>query len=131
MKYRLIILLSAIMLSLTFVQAQQTNKTSKNILISDIIPFYDFEQIREYVFAQGDHKDYCTNFENLPHIKINNTDIELYFASYSSNKNPEIEDYSVMYFVTDFNGKTSNFYIHMADNAKVYLKDYLNRHYIE
>jgi|GEM_PF-7114999 len=123
MKYKhIIFIIACIFLSSTDIHAQ----SSRNILISDILPFYDFEEIREYVFEKGGRKDYCQNFENLPHLYIDNSDIELYFVSYSPNKRPTIEDYSVMYFVTDFNGRTSNFYIHMADNAQVFLNDYLN-----
>ncbi len=123
MLYRLTLFLS-IIFAATAGYAQQNKQPHEAIPISDILPFYNYERIREYAFAEGDKKDYCIGYPQLPHLKINSLDTDLYFVNYPVVKNPGIENYSIMYLVTDFNGNPVNFYIYMTDSTKIYLYDY-------
>jgi len=110
-------------LSASFAQFNNT-KTQRSIIINDILNFYQFEELREYIYNNGSKQEYCTNSGEVPHLKVKGTDIDLYLIHYSKKTELNIEDYSVIYLVSDFNGTPFNYYLYMTDAGAVYLYDY-------
>ncbi len=123
---RLYILLLLLNLSIIPLTSQNTANPKKTIMINDILSFYQFEEIRSYILNNGNKQEYCEQSGNVPHLKVLDTDIDLYLISFSQKKTLNIEDYNVIYLVTTFNDIPYNYYLYLTNNGKVYLYDYKN-----
>lgn len=104
---------------------------------NQLIPFdrylnqFAFEDIRDYVIANGDRKTYCPNYKDNPHYKIENSEVEIYLnPTNQEGKQPADRDYNVLYIIDE--GKF-HYYIYLAPDNRVYLYDYdnqLNNEYV-
>lgn len=97
---------------------------SEMILIREVIDYNQFEQIRDFIIENGDKKEYCINTGMVPHFSLDNSDF--FLVSFSGEEMPEKEDYTVLYYVADFDNRRLNFYLTISDTKNIYLYDYKN-----
>ncbi len=113
------------------VKSQDTTDSLTLIRINDALNFYDFEQMRSFIFKNGDRQTYCPNYTDNPHYEMRNMNLEIYMNPSTKNTtNLKALDYSIMYIVSKDNEIPFNYYLYLTDRRDVYLYDY-NRYLSE
>lgn len=107
------------------ITAQDERKDSNGLTkVNDILPYFEFESMRSFVWENGDRKTYCPNYKDNPHYLLEDEDIEIYFNPTDSDENFSEYDYNIMYIVSKQNEQPVNYYLYMTKDANVYLYDY-------
>lgn len=107
------------------VKAQEATDASMLIKINDALNFYDFEQMRSFIFKNGDRQTYCPSYTDNPHFEIKDMDLEIYLNPSAGNEsNPKELDYSIMYIISRGGEIPFNYYLYLTDRRDVYLYDY-------
>lgn len=96
------------------------------IKVNNILSFFEFEELRSYVWENGDRKTYCPNYDDNPHYTLVEDETEIYFNPTVESESLSDSDYNVMYIVTQLKGNPFNYYLYLNKDGNVYLYDYKN-----
>lgn len=107
------------------VKAQEATDSSMLIKINNSLNFYDFEQMRSFIFNNGDRQTYCPSYTDNPHYEMKDMNLEIYMnPSAGKESEPKQLDYTIMYIVSRGTGTPFNYYLYLTDRRDVYLYDY-------
>ncbi len=106
-------------------KSQEATDSSMLIKINDTLNFYDFEQMRSFIFKNGDRQTYCPNYTDNPHYVMKDMNLEIYLNPSVGDESKHKEfDYSIMYIVSRGDETPFNYYLYLTDRRDVYLYDY-------
>lgn len=106
-------------------KSQQSTDSSMLIKINESLNFYDFEQMRSFIFKNGDRQTYCPSYVDNPHYEMKDMNLEIYMnPSAGKESEPKQLDYTIMYIVSRGTEIPFNYYLYLTDRRDVYLYDY-------
>lgn len=107
-------------------KSQDATDSSMLININRSLNFYDFEQMRSFIFKNGDRKTYCPNYVDNPHYEMPKSNLDIYMnpSAVNTEYNPQELDYNIMFIVSSDEEVPFSYYLYLTDKRDVYLYDF-------
>lgn len=113
-------------------KSQMATDPSMLININKSLNFYDFEQMRSFIFKNGDKKTYCPNYVDNPHYEMPESNLDIYMnpSSVNTEYNPKELEYNILFIVSSDAEVPFSYYLYLTDKRDVYLYDF-NKHLLD